>query len=239
MAQRTCETCENVFPVVRRGRPRRFCLTCRPRSTVKAAPAKLRHFECAECGTVVVSAHSRQIYCSKGCQQLAKDKRKKNVPCKACGEPCYIGSTSSAQPTCHPCRRSRPGYRPSNMRARGMVQDLKCSRCTLAWTRPAVKGHRPKLCPGCRHVGWRPWIPATVRGSVYERDGWTCQICLEPVDAALVGSRSEWRPSLDHVIPRAAGGSDDAENLRLSHQWCNAVLNDGRAYTDDDFRTAR
>ncbi|MEM7660619.1 MAG: HNH endonuclease [Pseudomonadota bacterium] len=29
------------------------------------------------------------------------------------------------------------------------------------------------------------------------------------------------RPSFDHIVPRAAGGSDHEQNLRLAHANCN------------------
>ncbi|HRJ02170.1 MAG TPA: HNH endonuclease signature motif containing protein [Hyphomonas sp.] len=31
----------------------------------------------------------------------------------------------------------------------------------------------------------------------------------------------KWRPTFDHIRPRAAGGSDSAENLQLAHGVCN------------------
>ncbi|MFN4224834.1 MAG: HNH endonuclease [Hyphomonas sp.] len=30
-----------------------------------------------------------------------------------------------------------------------------------------------------------------------------------------------WRPTFDHIRPRAAGGSDRPENLQLAHALCN------------------
>jgi 5-methylcytosine-specific restriction endonuclease McrA len=81
-------------------------------------------------------------------------------------------------------------------------------------------------------------VTPTERREIYERDGWTCQVCLEPVDPRLIRSRSHWRPSLDHIIPKSLGGPDASENLRLAHWWCNSALSDGRAYTEGDFRVS-
>lgn len=55
---------------------------------------------------------------------------------------------------------------------------------------------------------------------VFERDGWICQLCGEPVDQAakhpdLMG------PSLDHVIPLIAGGDHSRANSQLAHWICN------------------
>lgn len=48
---------------------------------------------------------------------------------------------------------------------------------------------------------------------IFERDGWICHICGEPVDPADA--------SLDHVVPIARGGQHTAENLACSHRTCN------------------
>lgn len=72
---------------------------------------------------------------------------------------------------------------------------------------------------------------------MYERDGWACGICLEPVDRELIGSASLWRPSIDHILPRSAGGSNEPENMRLAHFWCNAARG-ADLYADEDFRSA-
>lgn len=47
-----------------------------------------------------------------------------------------------------------------------------------------------------------------------------CHICGRPVDKTLSG-RDPLGPSIDHLIPVAAGGTHDRANLRLAHQRCN------------------
>jgi hypothetical protein len=56
-----------------------------------------------------------------------------------------------------------------------------------------------------------------------ERDGDTCQICHEPIDFAIRGknNNNRWRVSIDHIIPECHNGSDEDENLRLTHVFCN------------------
>ena len=52
-----------------------------------------------------------------------------------------------------------------------------------------------------------------LRFEVFERDKFTCQYCgKQPPDVML---------HVDHIIPRAAGGSNDPENLRTSCMACN------------------
>ena len=50
-----------------------------------------------------------------------------------------------------------------------------------------------------------------------------CAICHRRVDITLKsGTRGSRRgPSVDHIIPRSKGGSDDPVNLRLTHWGCN------------------
>jgi 5-methylcytosine-specific restriction endonuclease McrA len=58
------------------------------------------------------------------------------------------------------------------------------------------------------------------RAAIFERDGWTCQICGEPIDPSLP-PMARRGPSLDHIIPISEGGADRAENVRASHLVCN------------------
>lgn len=53
---------------------------------------------------------------------------------------------------------------------------------------------------------------------IRQRDGEDCFICKEPF--------ADEKPTIDHWIPRAAGGSDDVFNLRLTHKRCNVLKGD-------------
>lgn len=89
----------------------------------------------------------------------------------------------------------------------------------------------------CRSVARssRSWISFEDRRAIYVRDAWTCQICREPTSRRYSAS-DPWSPTLDHVVPRSRGGSDDPTNLRLSHLWCNSVRGDLSHYTDADLQ---
>lgn len=227
MPDRTCIDCGSSFrQPPGRGRPRIRCFECSPRQLGKGAQTAPKARRQCWCGEWFEGIALRK-YCSYECRQLTR-----MTACAGCGNLVHRSRTSATAPRCLPCRRATPAYRSSR---RGGAEAHECQRCGQQWQRPATKGQRPKRCPDCR-VDDRAWIPAATRRAVYERDDWECQICRDEVDRALVGSLSPWRPSLDHIIPRSQGGSDGAENLRLAHFWCNGVLNDGRAYTDDDFR---
>ena len=68
------------------------------------------------------------------------------------------------------------------------------------------------------------FISRADRVAIYERDGWTCQLCLLPVDPSLSG-RDRMGATLDHVEPRSAVLVPDHSpgNLRLAHRACNSA----------------
>jgi len=65
------------------------------------------------------------------------------------------------------------------------------------------------------------WIHPKLRLELYERDGWTCYLCELPVDRD--GDPNGLRaPSLDHVMPKSLGGSNDPVNLKTACRSCNS-----------------
>ena len=55
---------------------------------------------------------------------------------------------------------------------------------------------------------------------VGDRDGWVCWLCNAAVQQGLA-QEDPMHASLDHVVPRWLGGSNDVSNLRISHHKCN------------------
>ncbi|MBM4594298.1 HNH endonuclease [Prescottella equi] len=58
-----------------------------------------------------------------------------------------------------------------------------------------------------------------------DRDGTDCAICGETVDMAA-RNPDPFRASIDHKLPRSRGGTNDPQNLQLTHLWCNQVKSD-------------
>lgn len=48
--------------------------------------------------------------------------------------------------------------------------------------------------------------------SVFDRDGWLCQLCEEPIDA-MRRWPDEGSASLDHIVPLSKGGSHTYGNV--------------------------
>lgn len=112
----------------------------------------------------------------------------------------------------------------------GLRRPLTAGQCPVcgAWF---VTLHHGRTCsPACR-ASWRRrrrrsgWITEDERRAIYARDAWTCRLCGHAL------SRSEVPPhplaaTLDHVIPKAHGGSDDPTNLQAAHHLCNSAKRD-------------
>jgi 5-methylcytosine-specific restriction endonuclease McrA len=64
--------------------------------------------------------------------------------------------------------------------------------------------------------------PEAIRAELRKRDGDNCWLCAGPIDFTLPPG-TFMGPSIEHVKPRAAGGADDWDNLRLTHAYpCNS-----------------
>lgn len=67
-------------------------------------------------------------------------------------------------------------------------------------------------------------VSARERQAIYERDGWLCQLCGDPVDRTLP-PQDRMAATLDHIVPRSLSlfPDDSPENLRLAHRACNSA----------------
>lgn len=104
-----------------------------------------------------------------------------------------------------------------------------CAVCDSSFITPYIPH---KFCsPPCKYKA-KPrgeWITPRTRMALYERDGWTCHLCNEPVPQDLEYSHDTYNPlypSLDHIVPRSHGGTDEPSNLRLAHTQCNSQRRD-------------
>lgn len=67
------------------------------------------------------------------------------------------------------------------------------------------------------------WIRAEKRRRIYERDGWRCVWCQREVYSPRVKNYRDGAllATLDHVVPRTEGGTNDASNLLTCCDECN------------------
>ncbi len=75
------------------------------------------------------------------------------------------------------------------------------------------------------------WIRKAKRHRIYSRDSWRCVWCCSPVadGAAVTAGARERLATLDHVVSRARGGSNEASNLVTACITCNAERGDRSA----------
>ena len=59
------------------------------------------------------------------------------------------------------------------------------------------------------------------RREIFERDGWLCQLCGDPVERGP-GATRNLSPSLDHVVPLVRGGGHTRANVQCAHWICNS-----------------
>lgn len=125
----------------------------------------------------------------------------------------------------------------SNVRARDGVsptQKIRPAKPTRSCVECGNQTRSRNSVPRCKPCSLRfrrmVSISPADRAFIYERDAWICQFCLEPVEPGLPSS-SPWQATLDHIVPRAKGGLDQPENLRLLHRYCNGVRSDSDSLT--------
>src|SRR5215831_6839485 len=61
---------------------------------------------------------------------------------------------------------------------------------------------------------------------IAERDRYRCGLCGKRVAMTKAVPHPK-APTIDHIIPRAAGGDDTRANVQLAHFWCNSKKHTG------------
>lgn len=189
--------------------------------------ALLSSHTCIDCGVVWESSSKR----AERCVSCANGRRSRGRLSIKSKELVHVGSPEPSNvcllPPRHPAMRrparSRLWYMGCCAHCGDTFVDIqpRTRYCSRACGSLAAKRRRGYFAPSPR-----------VRSAIYERDGWICQLCMEPVDPALPSS-DNWAPSLDHIRCQAWDELPDhsPSNLRLAHRWCNSVRGDETYYT--------
>lgn len=64
-------------------------------------------------------------------------------------------------------------------------------------------------------------VESFTSAEIYERDGWVCGICSEPIPRGAIWP-DRLSVSLDHIIPISLGGEHSMANVQASHLGCNS-----------------
>lgn len=190
---------------------------------LKGGKRHKRDLVCEHCGAAFRAESSRQRFCSQRCNSRHR------YGWSTCTDLVHVG------PVPEPVAPPTPVTVVELPKWWSVITNGPCAWCGETFT--ATSGSAKYCSRRCtRSVaefrrGERFVVEPRFRYAIYQRDGWTCQLCFEAVDRDA-GPLSDWYPSLDHIVPQSRGGSDEWENLRLVHRWCNAVRGDGRWHSD-------
>lgn len=226
--EEVCDLCRTAWNEVCRERQR----SARERGWVRSRTSLARGV-CGYCASVFHADSRQQLFCSRSCFMLH---RNRGMSAEAYRAHQQLVVRVAVAP------RSAPVTIVTLPKWWGVIISGPCAWCGENFT---STGSGARYCSSrcgrnaAKSARGERFQPSpTLRRLIYERDGWVCQLCLDPVDPDS-DPQSDWHPSLDHVVPQSHTLIPDhsAANLRTAHRWCNAVRGDGR-YHSDLFATA-
>ena len=160
--------------------------------------------------------------------------RRPDLPCAGCGKMLWRGS-GRREVGLSRCRACAYGEMKHGALAMYEKRGCRCVECRAAKAeagRRYAAAYRERTGKSS-FARYRPdeahhWIPLALRSGIYERDGWICQLCTEPVDPDL-DLNDRMAATLDHIVCRSwvPVPDDSPENLRLAHRACNSRRRDG------------
>jgi len=197
----------------------KFC-SDRCRNYVKTMAKVAKSPRLCPCGVtfMVKAPSSRRIYCSPGCSTLpvlgpsleswpmfVPTKRPPDRPCVDCGG--MMVDAANTRKRCTECAR-----RHNISKIMGLYD--------VAVKLIAASPHAERSAHMKRAMRWRYELVEYLR----ERDGDKCALCSKRMlFDVTTGPRggSDKGATVDHVLPRSHGGSNDLSNLQLAHWSCN------------------
>jgi HNH endonuclease len=243
--RRTCVGCGATFEASTHHQGRKNYCSLECYLETKSRMKKLRVVACRWCDQPFTRAErgSKAQFCSDDCTKAKRtaDKRiagkrctAKSVRamCNSCGL-WFRRQPDSHRTSCQLCRRGEPVKH--GLASTYTNRGCRCQECTTAVTQERLLYKRKQVAAGkpldvnhrarARHYGVEnEYIN---KREVFERDGWICGLCHEPVDREAPWPAWE-SPSLDHIVPLAVGGPHVSANVQCTHLGCNLLKNDGR-----------
>jgi len=233
-----CPVCGSAFEKAH-GRQRYCSRSCRRRGSPSRQPAALREAReskartlCAGCGETL-PPQSRpgnpRKWCSEACRVRHTRQPYVPVPATAIRRACRFCATEFVAPRaqqkcCAVCRANHVDGPPrrctqcgSSFLPRvwsGELCSFECFQQTLPEPQFTGKGYKDRA----RHYG--VYYEPVDRLKVFERDGWFCMLCQQPVDRGFAWPHPQ-SVSLDHVVPLSLGGAHSYLNTQCAHLRCN------------------
>lgn len=203
------------------------CRECR-KQTKGSKPHNWTEAQCRKCAKTITQ-DDRYKGTGLLCKPCFKEEvvARIGVTCSRCDKPMQHHYATDAS-ICWECRKAR-SHTEVNLYTKG----CRCDDCRKQHAvRTKERAERFYELYGIS--GGSSWISPRERLKIYERDGYICQLCFEPVDMES-RNNTKYGPSLDHILPRSMGGTHESDNLRLAHRSCNSVRGAARGeeeYTD-------
>ena len=82
----------------------------------------------------------------------------------------------------------------------------RCASCASLYEAEVIRPRRGSTASRGYGSVWQ-----RLSQSILERDGYRCYLC------------GDWANTVDHLVPKAAGGSDDPTNLAACCRPCNSA----------------
>ncbi len=186
-----------------------------------------REVPCAACGTLVVKnapGRKRRPVCSERCRYRVTHGRWPETGKELVGPVERRRVPPQVKPTSRPAKvrfvATICGWCAApflhDMRITGTLGRYCTTRCSRAASEHRRRQRRGQFT-----------ITRDRRLAIYQRDGWTCQLCDSPVDGSLPRNHP-MSASLDHIECQSWVLIPDHRetNLRLAHLRCNGVRGD-------------
>jgi len=216
MTDDACPNCGNSIRITRQGsfgRPALYCSRSCGRAFnekqrlarhLASKPDFVRH--CASCGTEFSTRMKAQRFCSYDCRQngyKVENKVKRDANRK-----------TEFEYDCDLCGEKI--YRSTPLGGHKRYHQPECSRIALQarYRVKTVKRQSKTVKPSGL------WVE-----KILETYGFICYLCNDPIDMKLPRT-SKRGATVDHIIPLSRGGSDELDNLRLTHWSCNMKKSD-------------
>lgn len=224
----TCDVCGVAITATPNNASRKRYCSERCRERVRMKTRRRAPLTCPVCLATYQRASFTQETCSYACSVKAQHI---GESCPINWHRCHCGSWYIKRDARWHCshRRTDVGRLANALRR---VSCLLCGEAVL--TKATTQRYCSVTCAKRAHKDTREarqrgaTIERVHRQRVYERDGWVCQLCRRPVkrDAQVPHPLA---PTLDHIIPLAAGGAHAYANVQLAHFLCNSTKSDGNA----------
>lgn len=190
---------------------------------------------CEVCVSEFEPTGRHSYYCSTACLRVARADRARSTACRMCGRP---GKGGTVRRLCSSCYWVELKAKRDAVVA-SQIWVKPCSRCATLAVFRTKPGGPVRYCSACKadavravnrrknskRRGVRPSGEMFTIDDVGQRDGWRCHICGKKVRRDLSGMDPRG-PTIDHLIPVVADGSDQLVNVALAHRQCNVIRRD-------------